>query len=197
MVLRVDDDEDAIWLHGRHEDVELAEVDDLPELPESMENALQEEKDGRLEAHDMFEAVAYWLYSLYGAVSLDVVVDVKAKAVEAPAATQSEAPAASYVNSPSKCDAGASPWVAAGEARAMPCSPGPSPNKRYRCKDPELLQLVPSGRVHGKRPDKRPATLKRNAKLCQAASCVFSTGQPGQPARANHSEFVFGAILRL
>ena len=55
-------------------------------------------------------------------------------------------------------------------------SPGPSPNKRYRCKDPELLD---------------PATLTRNKKLCQAAKCVFSTGQPGQPARAEAASDIY------
>ena len=39
---------------------------------------------------------------------------------------------------------------------ATAASPGPSPNKRYRCRDPDFVD---------------PVTLKRNAKLCQAAQC--------------------------
>ena len=184
-----DDDDDAIWLHGRHEDVQPALISDLPKLPETLDSALREEKDGMLDANDMFTAVAFWLYSHYGAVALEVVMDVKAEAVEDQEVVNTTSTAVHYANSPSKCEADASPWVASGERRPVPFSPGPSPTKRYRCKDPELLQLVSSGRVHGKQPDTRPATLKRTAKLCQAASCVFSTGQPGQPARAQHSEF--------
>ena len=39
-----DDDEDAIWLHGRHEDVEPVWIDDLPKLPETMDSAIRETK---------------------------------------------------------------------------------------------------------------------------------------------------------
>ena len=60
---------------------------------------------------------------------------------------------------------------------------GPSPNKRYRCKDPELI-VSSIQRLRGKTTGPVLVTMKRNAKLCQAAHCVFSTGQPGQPARA-------------
>ena len=60
---------------------------------------------------------------------------------------------------------------------------GPSPTKRYRCKDPELL-VSSMQRLHGKTSGPVLVTMQRNAKLCQAAHCVFSTGQPGQPARA-------------
>ena len=67
-------------------------------------------------------------------------------------------------------------------AEATQCR-GPSPTKRYRCKDPELL-VSSIQRLRGKTTGPVLVTMKRNAKLCQAAHCVFSTGQPGQPARA-------------
>ena len=93
-----------------------------------MERTLWNTKDGVLEASDMFEAVAYWLYSHCGAVSLDVVVDVKTKEDEDQAALKSDALAVSYVSSPSKRELEASPWVASGESTPIPSSPGPSPN---------------------------------------------------------------------
>ena len=67
-------------------------------------------------------------------------------------------------------------------AEATQCL-GPSPSKRYRCKDPELL-VSSIQRLRGKTTGPVLVTMQRNAKLCQAAHCVFSTGQPGQPARA-------------
>ena len=93
-----------------------------------MARTLWNTKDGVLEASDMFEAVAYWLYSHCGAVSLDVVVDVKTQENEDQAALKSEALVDSYVSSPSKRELEASPWVASGESTPIPSSPGPSPN---------------------------------------------------------------------
>ena len=58
-----------------------------------------------------------------------------------------------------------------------------SPNKRYRCKDPEIL-VPTSPRIFGKQTIERVVTMKRNANLCQREECFFSIGQPGQPARA-------------
>ncbi len=63
-------------------------------------------------------------------------------------------------------------------------APQPSPQKRYRCKDPELLQAT-SPRLFGKQAAERVVTMKRTNKLCQSDGCVFSVGQPGQPARAD------------
>ena len=82
-----------------------------------------------------------------------------------------------------------SPSRDVGESMLSSSPSRPSPTKRYRCKEPELLESVKSGRVIGKQPDPRPVVVKRNTKLCQAADCKFSTGQPGQPARAKGSAF--------
>ena len=178
-----DDDEDAIWRHGRHEDVELPCVADLPKLPEPMQS-VRGQKDDNLEAHDILQAVAHWLYGYCGSVVWGIHVDVKPTPMEEPVATESQgiaAPSPSCDYRPSTGDAG--------KAMLDTSSPRPSPKKRYRCKDPELLESVTSGRVSGKQSDPRPTIVKRNAKLCQAADCKFSTGQPGQPARAEGATF--------
>ena len=47
-----DDDEDAIWRHGRDVKLKLPRADDLPELPESVESELRD-KDDKLSAQDV------------------------------------------------------------------------------------------------------------------------------------------------
>ena len=132
-----------------------------------------------LDADDVLEAVAHWLYECYGPMVCDPSFEVKVQEIDDPQPCRQPP-----IGSPDRKRSG-------GEEPAQEAmgSPGPSPSKRYLCKDPELMTLERKGVVvRGKQPDTRPIILKRNAKLCQAASCVFSTGQPGQPARAEGRE---------
>lgn len=150
-----------------------------------------------LNARDMFEAVAFQLYDIYGSVAFEVTLNMTATAAEKSVLKRTEelAAASSWEGSSPKCSyvengeetVQKSPWrsdAVAARAALESFSPGPSPSKRYRCKNPELQEEVKCGGVMEKQPDPRPIAVKRNAKLCQAASCMHSTGQPGQPARA-------------
>ena len=169
------DDADEIWHYGKDGVIELPLLEALPEpmldaLPESKRGVFGEKwAENELVAQDLFEAVGYWLHNVYGSAVFEVTVEVAVKPIGKSECAQAGGLAASIT-----CEASPSKRPEAHEVANPILSPRPSPNKRYRCKDPELLQ---------------PGTTKRNYKLCQAEGCIFSTGQPGQPARAMHAQF--------
>ena len=173
--------DDEIWHFGKHEQVELPYLEDTPPLPEPMEERLRF-TGGQLTENDLCEAVAYFLYSQYGSAAWDAKAEITVMPVDKSACAQAEGLEAT----PTKRSSGDGIKATAilESVVSNPSSPAPSPNKRYRCKDPELLQEV-SKRMREKQPGPRQVVIKRNAKLCQTEGCIFSTGQPGQPARAS------------
>lgn len=179
--------DDEIWHAAKHEQVHLPWIDDLPPVPEKLDERLRFH-GGELHENDVFQAVAYFLCSYYGSVAWNVTAEVVVRPIDTSACAKVEGSGtpSSQQDSPSKRCYGeelGDMTVRDGAANKV-ASPAASPNKRYRCKDPELLQEF-SQRLHGKQPGPRPVTIRRNTKLCQAEGCMFSTGQPGQPARSS------------
>ena len=90
-----DDDEDAIWRHGRHVNVKLPYVGDLPELPPSVQSEAPD-KEHMLGAEDFLQVVAHWLCSHYGSVVWDIHVDETPTSMEQTGIMTSQAVGVSF-----------------------------------------------------------------------------------------------------
>jgi len=74
---------------------------------------------------------------------------------------------------------GSAVWEVTVDSAGKPMVCEASPSKGPHSEAPGVAVSVLDG----------PVSLRRFGHLCQAEGCIFSTGQPGQPARAEHSRF--------
>jgi len=153
------------WQH------ELIYLDSLPNslcklLPKAMTDAMDPARP--LSPWDIYHIVAYWVVAQSEASLSETAADF------------------ADVFEDDEDDTSMKPCDSEGDdaLTTVPPPPLPSPRKRHRTEDPELL-VPTSPRIFGKQSIERVVTMKPSTRYCQGEQCVFSRGKPGQPAHVD------------